>query len=81
MRSGLAAEGVTPTQLALAWVLSRGDDVVPSPWDERAPLPRGESVAAVDVELTAADLERIEWAFPNRATAGDRSADISSVGG
>ena len=40
-----------------------------------------ENLGALDVELTAADLERIESAFPKGATVGERYADMSSVGG
>jgi len=64
-------KGCTPAQLALAWVLARGDDVVPIPGTTR----RGhleENVAALEVELTDRDLERIEAAFPVGAAAGLR---------
>jgi len=71
-------KGITPSQLALAWVLAQGDDIVPIPGTKhRAYLE--ENVAAVDGELTAEDLERIEAAFPKGPTAGDRYADMSSV--
>ncbi len=75
----LAAEkGVTPSQLALAWVLSRGDDIVPIPGTKRRSYLE-ENAAAVDVELTSADLERLERAFPVGAAAGDRYPDMSTV--
>jgi aryl-alcohol dehydrogenase-like predicted oxidoreductase len=75
----LAAEkGVTPGQLALAWVLARGDDVVPIPGTTRA-AHLEENVGALDVELTQDDLDRLERAFPAGATAGDRYADMSAV--
>ncbi|HEY6961683.1 MAG TPA: aldo/keto reductase [Gaiellaceae bacterium] len=73
-----AEKGVTPGQLALAWVLSRGDDVVPIPGTTRASHLE-ENVGALDVELTADDLQRLEEAFPKGATAGDRYADMSAV--
>jgi aryl-alcohol dehydrogenase-like predicted oxidoreductase len=69
---------VSPSQLALAWVLNRGKDVVAIPGTIR----RGhleENVQALDIQLTAADLERIESAFPKGATAGQRYLDMSSV--
>jgi len=69
----------TASQLALAWVLSRGDDVVPIPGTK----PRRyleENVAAAEVELTRAEIEDIESVFPMGATAGERYADMSSVG-
>jgi len=71
-------KGVTSAQLALAWVLHQGDDIVPIPGTKHVPYLE-ENVAAVDVELTADDLARIEEAFPKGATAGERYADMSSV--
>src|SRR3954454_13153204 len=66
----LASEkGCTPGQLALAWVLAQGDDVVPIPGTKRRKYLE-ENLAAVDVELTPGDLERID-AEVARA-AGDR---------
>jgi aryl-alcohol dehydrogenase-like predicted oxidoreductase len=72
------AKGATPGQLALAWVLAQGDDVVPIPGTTRAAHVE-ENVGAVDVELPADDLAQLEEAFPKGATAGDRYADMSSV--
>jgi aryl-alcohol dehydrogenase-like predicted oxidoreductase len=69
---------VTPAQLALAWVLSRGDDVVPIPGTKRRTYLE-ENTRAVTVELTEDDLARIEEAFPPGATAGDRYADMSPI--
>jgi aryl-alcohol dehydrogenase-like predicted oxidoreductase len=69
------AKGVTPAQVALAWVLSRGDDVVPIPGTKRRTYLE-DNAAAVDVTLTAdelADLDSIGEA------AGDRYADMSTV--
>ncbi|MGH8929934.1 MAG: aldo/keto reductase [Egibacteraceae bacterium] len=66
-------KGVTPAQLALAWVLSRGDDVVPIPGTTK-PHRVEENVAALDVELTDDDLGRLDEAVPVGAAAGDRYA-------
>jgi aryl-alcohol dehydrogenase-like predicted oxidoreductase len=75
----LAAEkGCTPSQLALAWVLSRGDDVVPIPGTKRRSYLE-ENAGAVEVELTADDLESLEEAFPKGATAGERYPDMSTI--
>jgi aryl-alcohol dehydrogenase-like predicted oxidoreductase len=75
----LAAEkGVTPGQLALAWVLAQGDDVVPIPGTTRVEHLQ-ENVAALEVELTADDLAELESVFPAGAAAGDRYADMSTV--
>ena len=73
-----AAKGVTPSQLALAWVLSRGDDIVPIPGTKRRTYLE-ENAAAADVELNADELERLERAFPAGAAAGDRYPDMSTV--
>lgn len=71
-------KGVSPAQLALAWVLSRGDDVVPIPGTKRREYLE-ENVRAVDLQLSRADLERIDTALPEGSTAGDRYADMSFV--
>ena len=63
------AKGCTASQLALAWVLGRGDDIVPIPGTKRAKYLH-ENLAAVDVKLTAADLAEIDAALP--AAAGER---------
>jgi aryl-alcohol dehydrogenase-like predicted oxidoreductase len=75
----LAAEkGAKPSQIALAWVLSRGDDIVPIPGTKRRSYLE-ENAAAAKIELTPAELERLEQAFPAGAAAGERYPDMSSV--
>ena len=64
-------KGCTPAQLALAWLIRRHDDVVPIPGTSSIARLE-ENVAAVDVRLTAEDLDRIERAAPKGAAAGDR---------
>jgi aryl-alcohol dehydrogenase-like predicted oxidoreductase len=71
-------KGVTPAQLALAWVLTRGDDVVPIPGTKHVRYLE-ENLGAIDVKLEPGDLARIEEAFPKGAASGDRYADMSSV--
>jgi aryl-alcohol dehydrogenase-like predicted oxidoreductase len=71
-------KNVAAAQLALAWVLSRGDDVVPIPGTKRVRYLE-ENVGSLEVELSEADLERIERAFPRMATAGERYADMSTI--
>ena len=71
-------KGVRPAQLALAWVLSRGDDVVPIPGTKRRTYLE-ENAGAVDVELTDDELARIDEAFPMGTTAGERYADMSTI--
>jgi aryl-alcohol dehydrogenase-like predicted oxidoreductase len=73
-------KGCTPAQLALAWVLSRGDDVVPIPGTKRRSYLE-ENAGAADVELSEEDVEQLEEAFPLGVTAGDRYADMSSING
>ena len=79
VRSLAEEKGCTPGQLALAWVLSRGDDVVPIPGTKRRTYLE-ENAAANDVELSDADLTTIEAAFPIGAGAGDRYPDMAPVG-
>jgi len=64
-------KGVTTAQIALAWVLSRGEDVIPIPGTRRERYLR-DNVAAVDVTLTREDLSALEAAAPVGAAAGDR---------
>lgn len=72
------AKGVLPAQLALAWVLAQGDDVVPIPGTKRVKYLE-ENIGAVDVDLTRDDLRRIDDVFPAGATAGERYQDMSTV--
>jgi aryl-alcohol dehydrogenase-like predicted oxidoreductase len=75
-----AEKGVTPAQLALAWVLTRGDDIVPIPGTKWVRYLE-ENLSAVDVKLDPDDLARIEQAFPKGATVGDRYPDMSPING
>ena len=79
VRELAAAKGVTSAQLALAWVLSRGPDVVPIPGTKRRSYLE-QNAAAGEVELTAGDLALLDEEFPSGAAAGDRYADMSSIG-
>jgi len=71
-----ASTGCTPGQLALAWVLSRGDDVVPIPGTKRRTYLE-ENVAAADIELTSEDLAWLDEHVGR--PAGDRYADMGMV--
>jgi len=71
-------KGVTPSQLALAWVLTRGPDIVPIPGSRRRSHLE-ENVKALAVELTDRDLQRIDAAFPVGLAAGTRYPDMSTV--
>ena len=70
--------GLTPAQLALAWLLAQGPDVVPIPGTRR--LDRIEqNAAAADVELTEDDLRSLNQAVPRAGWAGDRTS-FAAVG-
>ncbi|CAN5595395.1 aldo/keto reductase [soil metagenome] len=71
-------KGVTPAQLALAWLLAQGDDVVPIPGTKRQRRVE-ENAGAAHLELTDADLAQIEEVSPAGAAAGDRTSDLSWV--
>ncbi len=64
-------KGCAPSQLALAWVLAQGDDIVPIPGTKRRRYLE-ENVGALDVTLTPEDLERIDRIIPPGAAAGTR---------
>lgn len=69
---------ITPGQLALAWVLAQGEDIVPIPGTKHT-RHLVENLAAVNVQLTSEDLARIDATAPKGATAGERYSDMSSV--
>jgi aryl-alcohol dehydrogenase-like predicted oxidoreductase len=64
-------KGCTPAQLALAWVLARGDDIVPIPGTKRRKY-LDENIGALDVQLTPDDMAQIDAIFPVGAAVGDR---------
>ena len=72
------AKGVTPAQLALAWVHAQGDDVVPIPGTKRRRYLE-ENAAALDVDFSDAELRRMDEAFPPGVAAGDRYGNMSTV--
>ncbi len=71
-------KGITPSQLALAWVLAQGDDIVPIPGTKRRKYLE-ENIATADVKLSKSDLARIEEAAPKGFAAGGRYHDMSTV--
>jgi aryl-alcohol dehydrogenase-like predicted oxidoreductase len=68
-----AAKGCTASQLALAWVLAQGDDIVPIPGTKRIKY-LDDNLGAADVRLTADDLAQIDAILPAGAAAGPRYA-------
>ncbi len=78
VREIAAHKGVTPSQLAIAWLLAQGDDIVPIPGTKK----RGyleENAAAASIVLSAQDVAAIAQAAPKGVTAGQRYADMSTV--
>lgn len=67
-------KGHTPAQLALAWILAQGIDIVPIPGTKRIKYLE-ENVRALDIKLTAEDLKRLDEALPPGAAEGDRYAE------
>mgnify|MGYP002718413611 CR=1 FL=1 len=73
-RRGMLA--MTAAQLALAWVLAQGDDLVPIPGTRRISTLE-QNVAAAEIVLTPEDLSRIEAVFPKDAASGHRYAEAA----
>ena len=78
MKEIAARRQVTPSQLALAWLLAQGDDIVPIPGTKRRRYLE-ENAAAVEIELDAEDLRWLDEAMPRGAAAGQRYPDMSVV--
>jgi aryl-alcohol dehydrogenase-like predicted oxidoreductase len=74
VREIAAEKGATPGQLALAWLLAQGDDIVPIPGTKRRKYLE-ENAAAADITLTEDDLRRIEEAVPRGSAAGERYSE------
>jgi aryl-alcohol dehydrogenase-like predicted oxidoreductase len=70
--------GITPSQLALAWVLAQGEDIVPIPGTRRRRYIE-ENAAAVDLTLAPDLIEKLNGIFPPDAAAGDRYAPAMKV--
>ena len=68
-----ADKGCTPGQLALAWVIAKGDDIVPIPGTKRVKYLE-ENAGAVDVKLSTSDVAEIDAIFPPDSAVGDRYA-------
>ncbi len=80
LRSVAAAKGASVAQIAIAWVLAQGTDIVPL-IGARRPDRLTEALGALEVELTAEDLAQIEKAVPKGAASGERyaAAQMSSL--
>ncbi len=73
-------KSVTPGQLALAWLLAKSNNIVPIPGTKRRTYLE-ENVAATDIKLTPAELQRLEEVAPKNSFMGDRYSDMSAVNG
>jgi aryl-alcohol dehydrogenase-like predicted oxidoreductase len=71
-------KGVTASQLALAWLLAQGEDIVPIPGTKRRTYLE-ENVAATEITLTEEELNRLEAVVPKGIAAGERYPDMSTV--
>jgi aryl-alcohol dehydrogenase-like predicted oxidoreductase len=71
-------KGVTSSQLALAWLLAQGEDIVPIPGTKRRTYLE-ENIAATEITLTSEELNRLEAAAPKNVAAGERYPDMSTV--
>lgn len=71
-------KGVKPGQLALAWVLAQGDDIVPIPGTKHIEYLQ-ENIAALDIHLSEDDLKQLNIAAPRGIAKGDRYPDMSTV--
>ena len=78
VRQIAAEKDVTPSQLALAWVLAQGEDVVPIPGTKHRHY-LDENISALDVQLSDDELAELDAAVPVGSSAGDRYADMSTV--
>jgi aryl-alcohol dehydrogenase-like predicted oxidoreductase len=71
-------KGVTAGQVALAWVLAQGDDIVPIPGTKHVSY-LSENIVATEIDLSEDDLRRLDEAAPKGGTAGNRYPDMSTV--
>ncbi len=80
VRTIATEKGVTPGQLALAWVQAQGEDVVPIPGTKRRTYLE-ENVAALDIQLNPDDLAELEAVASTSAVSGERTGDMTWVAG
>ena len=71
-------KGVKPGQIALAWVLAQGDDIVPIPGTKHLEYLK-ENILSIDIKLSEDDLKRLDQAAPKGVAAGNRYPDMSTV--
>jgi aryl-alcohol dehydrogenase-like predicted oxidoreductase len=71
-------KGVTPAQIAIAWVLHQGDNIVPIPGTKRMGYLE-ENIGAIDLELDTEDLVELDHAIPVGIAVGDRNANMTTI--
>ncbi len=74
-----AQKGVTTAQLSLAWVLSKGNDIIPIPGTKRVQYLL-ENIEAVDIKLSNSEIRQIEAAIPQEQVRGERYAESGRIG-
>jgi aryl-alcohol dehydrogenase-like predicted oxidoreductase len=72
------AKGIRASQLAIAWLLAQGNDIVPIPGTKQRKYLE-ENVAAAEITLTSEEIAQIEAVAPQGVSAGDRYSDMSQV--
>jgi aryl-alcohol dehydrogenase-like predicted oxidoreductase len=75
VRDVAKARGTKPSQVAIAWLLQRGDDIVPIPGTKRR-VYLEENLAAASLRLTAADIEKLDGAIGPKGVAGRRYSEF-----
>ncbi len=75
-----SSKGVTPGQLALAWLLAKSNEIVPIPGTKRRTYLE-ENVATTEIKLTEGELQSLEAVAPKNSVMGDRYSDMSAVNG
>ena len=71
-------KSATPAQLALAWLMAKGEDIIPIP-SSKSRRHLEENLKAIDTKLTEEDLVRLDTMFPPGVAAGDRARDMDRV--
>jgi aryl-alcohol dehydrogenase-like predicted oxidoreductase len=71
-------KSATPAQLALAWIMAQGEDIIPIPSSKSRPHLE-ENLKAIDIKLTQEDLDRLDAIMPAGAAAGTRAKDMDRV--
>ena len=71
-------KSATPAQLALAWLIAQGPDIIPIP-SNKSRKHLEENIKAAEIKLTSDDLARLDRVFPQGAAAGPRTKDMNRV--